>query len=72
MSEGAHKEVVAVDEDPGPLPDHDTMTLEELARAEGKRPFTVADFARFDLFQSDDEVEEFIAYTYAARRRDMA
>jgi hypothetical protein len=25
-----------------------------------------------DLFESDEEVDEFIAFTYAERRRDMA
>ena len=51
---------------------YDSMSVEELARAQGVKPVaSVIDLAR-DAFESDEEVEEFIAFTYAARRRDEA
>ena len=54
-------------------PDHDTLSIAELARIQGVRPVaSVADMARDGIFESDEELEQFIAYTYAARRRDMA
>lgn len=50
----------------------DSMSVEELARLQGVKPVgSVTDLAR-DAFSSDEEVEEFIAFTYAARRRDEA
>lgn len=51
---------------------YESMTVEELARAQGVKPVaSVTDLAR-DAFESDEEVEEFITFTYAARRRDEA
>jgi hypothetical protein len=48
-------------------------TLEELFRAKGARPIeSVDDLACDGIFESDQELEEFIAYTYAARRADLA
>ena len=48
-------------------------TLEELFRAKGARPIeSVDDLACDGIFESDEELEEFIAYTYAARRADLA
>ena len=44
-------------------------TLEELFRAKGVRPIQSAeDLACDGVFESDEELEEFIAHTYAARR----
>jgi hypothetical protein len=54
-------------------PDYDSLSIEELARLQGVEPAkSVADMAYPGIFESDEEVDEFIAYTYAARRRDMA
>jgi hypothetical protein len=74
MSEGAREEAMAVDDDlRRPLPDYDSMTLDELAAAQGVRePMTVERMGQFDIFGSDEEMEAFIAFTYAARRRDWA
>jgi uncharacterized protein (DUF2384 family) len=52
--------------------DYDSFSVEELARLQGVRPVASLDELARDVFGSDEEVEEFIAYTYAARRRDMA
>jgi hypothetical protein len=48
-------------------------TLEELFRAKGIQPIESAeDLACDGVFESDKELEEFLAYTYAARRADLA
>lgn len=48
-------------------------TLEELFRAKGIQPIESAeDLACDGVFESDEELEEFLAYTYAARRADLA
>lgn len=72
MSEGVCEEAVGMNDDlRRPLPDYDAMTLEELARLQGVHPVQSLDELAVDFFESDEEMEEFIAYTYAARRRDM-
>jgi hypothetical protein len=52
--------------------DYDSLSIEELARLQGVKPVQSLDELARDVFGSDEEVDEFIAYTYAARRRDMA
>jgi hypothetical protein len=48
-------------------------TLEELFRAKGVRPIESAnDLACDGVFESDEELEEFLDHTYAARRADLA
>ncbi|MGQ0777971.1 MAG: hypothetical protein ACT4NY_26770 [Pseudonocardiales bacterium] len=48
------------------------VSAEELARRKGVRPVeSLEDMAR-DVFSSDEELEEFIAYTYANRRAGLA
>jgi hypothetical protein len=48
-------------------------TLDELFRAKNVRPIQSADDLACDgAFESDEELEEFLAYTYAARRADLA
>lgn len=48
-------------------------TLDELFRAKNVRPIQSADDLACDgVFESDEELEEFLAYTYAARRADLA
>jgi hypothetical protein len=49
------------------------MSVEELARRQGVRPIeSVDDMARPDLFESDEELEEFLADLYASRRSGLA
>jgi hypothetical protein len=52
--------------------DDDSLSIEEFARLQGVTPVRSLDGLARDAFESDEEVDEFIAYTYAARRRDMA
>jgi hypothetical protein len=48
-------------------------TLDELFRAKNVLPIQSADDLACDgVFESDEELEEFLAYTYAARRADLA
>ncbi|HEV7656591.1 MAG TPA: hypothetical protein VGP36_17905 [Mycobacteriales bacterium] len=51
----------------------DHLSLDELARRQGVHPIkSVAELVRYDVFESDEEVDEFIAFTYAQRRADIA
>jgi len=53
--------------------DDEELSLEELARRQGVVPVqSVHDVARPDLFDSDEELDEFLAEVYAARRADLA
>lgn len=54
----------------GPLP---RETVEEQARRRGVKPVqSVVDMTCFDAFESDEEVDEFIAFVYAQRRASLA
>lgn len=47
--------------------------LEGALRSEGVRPIGSADDLVYEgVFQSDEELEEFLEFTYAARRADIA
>ena len=48
-------------------------TLEEQLWRKGVRPIqSVHDLACPDLFESDEELEEFLEFTYASRRAELA
>ena len=48
-------------------------TPDELFRAKDAQPVRSADDLACDgIFETDQELEEFLAYTYAARRADLA
>jgi hypothetical protein len=54
------------------LPRADHVPAEELVLRQGARPITsVAAMARPDLFETDEELDEFLAEIYAARRADV-
>jgi len=56
-----------------PLDDDEELSLDELARRQGVRPVRdVHDMARPNLFESDEELEEFLAHVAASRRADLA
>jgi hypothetical protein len=47
--------------------------LEDVLRIEGLRPIESADDLVCEgVFESDEELEEFLEFTYAARRADIA
>lgn len=55
--------------DSGRLPGREQIPVEELARRKGVRPVrSVDELACPGLFESDGELEEFLDFTYAARR----
>jgi len=48
-------------------------SIEEQVRRKGIRPVeSVEDMAQDGVFESDEEVEQFLAHVYAARRADLA
>ncbi|MFI5927982.1 hypothetical protein ACIA3K_18580 [Micromonospora sp. NPDC051543] len=54
-------------------PEAEHVPAEELARRQGIRPVTsVDDLARPDLFESDDELDEFLTDLYTSRRAGAA
>jgi hypothetical protein len=55
------------------LPSAEHVSAQELVRRQGAKPITsVAEMARPELFESDQELDEFLAEVYAARRAGMA
>jgi hypothetical protein len=59
-----------------PWPERGTaehVPVEELLRRQGIRPIvSVDELACPDLFESDEELDEFIAYIYASRHTGLA
>ncbi|MFG1885469.1 hypothetical protein [Micromonospora sp. NPDC049102] len=54
-------------------PTAEHVPAEELARRQGVQPVaSVDDLARPGLFESDDELDEFLADLYASRRASAA
>ncbi|MEW1579504.1 hypothetical protein ACIF6I_26285 [Streptomyces microflavus] len=53
-------------------PTRPRQTVEELLAAKGTRPIASLDDLTADTFGTDEEVEEFVAFTYSERRRDVA
>jgi hypothetical protein len=48
------------------------MSAAELLAAKNTRPIRSLDDLAADVFESDEELEEFLAFTYAERHRDLA
>lgn len=54
-------------------PRRGVVPIEELARRQGVRPVeSVEDMTQDGVFESDEELEEFLAQVYAARDADLA
>jgi hypothetical protein len=50
-----------------------SVPLDELARRKGVRPVeSVEDMAEDGVFESDEELEAFLAHVYATRHADLA
>ena len=49
-----------------------SVSVTQLLAAKGARPIRSLDELAADTFESDEEVEEFLAFTYAERHRDLA
>jgi hypothetical protein len=75
MTENGAEVVVTTNDAEHPdLPvDEDELSLDELARRQGVRPVrSVHDMARPHVFESDEELEEFLAHVAASRHADLA
>jgi hypothetical protein len=48
------------------------LSATQLLAANNTRPIRSLDDLAADTFESDDELEEFLAFTYAERHRDLA
>jgi hypothetical protein len=48
------------------------LSAEELLAAKGTQPIRSLDDLAADTFESDQELEEFLAFTHAERQRDVA
>lgn len=50
-----------------------SVSLDELARRKGVKPVaSVEEMAQEGIFESDEELEEFLAHVHAARHADLA
>jgi hypothetical protein len=47
------------------------LPLDELARRQGAHPIKSVDELACDVFTTDEELDEFLAHTYSARRADL-
>jgi hypothetical protein len=47
------------------------VSLDELARRKGVRPIESMDDLACDVFDTDEELDEFLSSTYTARRADL-
>ena len=57
----------------GELPDARPESIDEQMRRKGIRPVqSIEDMAQDGVFESDDELEQFLAHVYAARHADLA
>ena len=48
------------------------LSAAELLAAKHTRPIQSLDDFATDIFESDEELEDFLAFTYAERHRDLA
>jgi hypothetical protein len=62
---------VSVADFAGPQPGSYAAELDKQARRKGVRPIASADELRADVFESDEELEEFLADLEAFRREHM-
>ncbi|MBX9393041.1 hypothetical protein K4749_05445 [Streptomyces sp. TRM72054] len=53
-------------------PPRPRLSVEEMLAAKNTRPIRSLDDLAADTFESDEELEEFLAFTYAERHRDVA
>ena len=52
-------------------PARPSLSVTQLLAAKGTRPIRSLDELAADTFESDEELEEFLAFTYAERHRDL-
>jgi hypothetical protein len=54
------------------MPAQPRLSAARLLAAKNTRPIQSLDDLAADIFESDEELEQFLAFTYAERRRDLA
>ena len=54
------------------MPARPRLSAAELLAAKNARPIRSVEDLAADIFESDEELEEFLAFTYAERHRDLA
>ncbi|MFZ0188875.1 MAG: hypothetical protein WAL72_18235 [Streptosporangiaceae bacterium] len=60
------------DGDAGKVATRPSLSVTQLLAAKGTRPIRFLSELAADTFESDEELEEFLAFTYAERHRDLA
>lgn len=55
-----------------PAPNRYIASLEEQARVKGAKPYTPGAESVASVFESDEELDEFLAWLYDMRHSDMA
>jgi len=60
------------EESPAQIWGRPRLSVEELLAAKGTQPIRSLDDLTADTFSSDEELEEFLAFTHAERHRDSA
>lgn len=62
----------SADAEPAYPPMRPRLSAEDLLTAKHTQPIRSMDDLAADTFESDEELAEFLAFTYAERHRDMA
>ena len=62
----------SADGDAGKAAARPSLSVTQLLAAKGARPISSLVELAADTFESDEELEEFLAFTYAERHRDLA
>jgi hypothetical protein len=62
----------SADGDAGKAAARPSVSVTQLLAAKGTRPICSLDELAADTFESDEELEEFLAFNYAERHRDLA
>ncbi len=62
----------SVDSDAGKAAPRPSVSVRQLLAAKAARPIRSLGELAADTFESDEELEEFLAFTYAERHRDLA
>jgi hypothetical protein len=62
----------SADSDAGKAAARPSRSVTQLLAAKGTQPIRSLDELAADTFESDEELEEFLAFSYAERHRDLA
>lgn len=54
------------------MPVYPLLSVEDMLAAKGTQPIQSVDELAAETFESDEELEDFLSFTYAERHRDIA